>query len=53
MKICNFATATWKDLRLIATTGKNAKAIVLYFILSICIPQLYMFNRTEFIRLKI
>ncbi len=31
MKIITFASATWKDLRLIATTGKNAKAIVLFF----------------------
>ena len=35
-----FACATWKDLRLIATTEKNAKAIVLYFFYSIHIPQL-------------
>jgi hypothetical protein len=30
VKEITFAFATWKDLRLIATTGKNAKAIVLF-----------------------
>ena len=37
---CIFAGASWKDLRLIATTGKNAKAIVLVTNISIYIPQL-------------
>jgi hypothetical protein len=33
IKSITFAIATWKDLRLIATTEKNAKAIVLFFAL--------------------
>ena len=38
-KMCStFALATWKDLRLIATTEKNAKAIVLYLQFTIHIP---------------
>jgi len=38
MKALKFVPATWKDLRLIATTEKNAKAIVLYFHFAIHIP---------------
>ena len=37
-KALTFVPATWKDLRLIATTEKNAKAIVLYLQFTIHIP---------------
>jgi len=43
-KALTFAVATWKDLRLIATTEKNAKAIVLYFHFAIFFPAVINFN---------
>lgn len=38
-KCCTFVDATWKNLRLIATTEKNAKTIGLVFAIQSFIPQ--------------